>query len=98
MRIKRDWTPVEADEWTKEDWVTIIISPIAYILIAIGVGLSALLIWYGFIILAAGIILTIIMHWIIDPKLKAISEGYERKQKKYLEELEKKIRWEETDE
>lgn len=98
MGIKRDWTPAKADEWTKEDWITIIISPIAYILIAIGVGLSALLIWYGFIILAAGIILTIIMHWIIDPKLKVISEGYERKQKKYLEELEKKIRWEETDE
>jgi dipeptide/tripeptide permease len=98
MGIKRDWTPAKADEWTKEDWITIIISPIAYILIAIGVGLSVLLIWYGFIILAVGIILTIIMHWIIDPKLKVISEGYEKQQKKYLEELEKKIRWEETDE
>lgn len=96
--IRRDWTPRKADEWTKEDWIAIIISPIAYIFIAIGVGLSILLIPYGFIILAVGIILTIIMHWVIDPKLKAISKGFEKQQKKYLEELEKKIRWEETNE
>jgi hypothetical protein len=32
---------------------------------------------------------------IIDPKLKAISEDYEIKQKKYLEDLEKIARWEE---
>ena len=38
--IKRSWTPVEADEWTKEDWITIIISPIAYILMMVGVALS----------------------------------------------------------
>ena len=25
-----------------------------------------------------------LMHWVIDPKLKAISENYEKKQKHYL--------------
>ncbi len=93
-RIKRQWKPGEADEWTREDLITIIISPIAYILLTIGIGLSLLLQPSGFIILGAGILLTILMHWIIDPKLKAISADYEERQKKYLAELEKTTRWE----
>jgi antibiotic biosynthesis monooxygenase (ABM) superfamily enzyme len=93
--INRKWTPAHADEWTKEDWITIVISPICYILLSLGIGLSMLLLPVGFIVLAAGIILTIIMHWIIDPKLKMISEEYEKKQKEYLETLERNARWEE---
>jgi len=37
----------------------------------------------------------VIMVKIIDPKLKAVSEDYEVKQRKYLEDLEKIARWEE---
>ena len=93
--IKRNWTPSEADEWKKEDWMAIIISPAAYFFLAIGVGLSFLLLPVGFILLAIGIVLTIILHWIIDPKLKVISNEYEKKQHEYLEELERNVRWEE---
>ncbi|MBN1301961.1 MAG: hypothetical protein JW995_12165 [Melioribacteraceae bacterium] len=93
--IRRHWTPGSADEWTKEDWITIIISPLCYILLSIGVGLSFLLLPVGFITLTAGIVLIILMHWIIDPKLKSISHDYEEKQQQYLEELENKVRWEE---
>jgi ABC-type transport system involved in cytochrome bd biosynthesis fused ATPase/permease subunit len=96
--IRRDWTTREADEWTKEDWIVIIISPVIYILVMIGVALSFLLLPVGFIILAIGIVATIIMHWIIDPKLKAISDEYERRQKEYISELERSVRWEKTDE
>ena len=92
--IRRKWTPKEADNWTREDWVTIIISPLAYILLMIGVGLSLFLLTSGFIVLALGVILTILMHWVIDPKLKAVSEKYEKSQKGYLESLEKQVRWE----
>ena len=91
--IRRKWTPAEADEWTKEDWLAIVISPLAYILLTVGTGLSFLLLPIGFITLAIGIILTIIMHWIIDPKLKTISNEYEKKQKAYLIDLENKTRW-----
>ncbi len=28
--IRRNWTAIEADEWTKEDWITIILSPLIY--------------------------------------------------------------------
>jgi asparagine N-glycosylation enzyme membrane subunit Stt3 len=93
--IKRKWTAKEADRWSKEDYLTFIISPLIYFLLAIGVALSLLLLWYGWVILGGCVILFIVMFRIIDPKLKAISEDYEAKQKKYLEDLEKIERWEE---
>jgi len=93
--IKKDWTAQQADRWTKEDYLTFIISPLVYILLALGVAFSLLLLWYGWIILGVSLILLLIMIKIIDPKLKAISEDYEMKQKKYLEDLEKIARWEE---
>ncbi len=92
--IRRTWTAREADEWTKEDWITIIISPLCYIILTLGVIWSLLLQPIGFILLGVGSLLTFIMHWIIDPKLKSISEEYEKKQKEYLEELERLVRWE----
>lgn len=93
--IRREWTPKDADEWAREDWLAIIISPITYIGLAVGVVLSMLLLPLGFIILGISIVLIVLMHWIIDPKLKMISTEYEKKQKHYLENLEKTIRWEE---
>ncbi len=91
--IRRNWTATEADEWTKEDWITIILSPLSYFLLTMGVALSLLLFWYGYLILAVGIVLTAVMHWIIDPKLKAISSEYEKKQQDYLHDLEASVRW-----
>lgn len=92
--IRRKWTPAAADNWTKEDWITIVISALAYIGLAVGAVLSLLLLYVGFIILGISVILIILMHWIIDPKLRTISEDYEKKQKQYLEDLEKIVRWE----
>jgi hypothetical protein len=92
--IKRQWTAQEADNWTKEDYITFIISPLVYGLLSIGLMLSLLLLWYGLVVLGVGVVLFFVMIWIIDPKLKAISEDYEVKQKKYLEDIEKISRWE----
>ena len=93
--IKRNWTPHEADEWTKEDWFAVVLSPLSYILITIGLTMSFFLLPLGFILLGVGIIITILMFWIIDPKLTALSEGYEKKQREYLKDLEQIQRWEE---
>ena len=93
--VKTKWTAEEAEQWTKEDYITFIISPMVYILLAVGLALSLLLLWYGFVILCVSIVLLVIMVKIIDPKLKAVSEDYEVKQRKYLEDLEKIARWEE---
>ena len=93
--VRRKWTPREADEWTREDWFAIILSPLSYIGLAVGVALSLLFVPVGFIILAISAFIIFIMHWIIDPKLKTLSEAYEKQQKKYLENLEMIERWEE---
>lgn len=93
--IRRNWTPWEADEWHKEDLFAVILSPICYVLLMIGTVYCFLLNLWGFIILAFGILLTWLMHWIIDPKLKVISSEYEKKQLEYLEILERQARWEE---
>lgn len=95
--IRRQWTPGDADEWTKEDWITIVVSPLAYLLLTVGLGLSLLLQPIGYATLVVGIVLTLVMHWVIDPKLKVISGEYEKRQREYLEELERKARWEAND-
>jgi hypothetical protein len=92
--IKRTWTAAEADNWSKEDVITWILSPLTYFLTALSTAFILLLRWYGFVLLAVDVILLIVMFRVIDPKLKAISTDYEHKQKKYLEDLEKIARWE----
>jgi dipeptide/tripeptide permease len=94
--IKRKWTPHEADEWTKEDWIAIVLSPLSYISICMGLAMSLFLLPAGFIMLAVGILITVIMFYVIDPKLRAISSAYEKKQREYLRDLEKIQRWEDT--
>ncbi|MCK5454133.1 MAG: hypothetical protein KAJ16_07220 [Calditrichia bacterium] len=93
--LKRSWTPEEADEWTKEDLIASILSPLAYITLTIGAALSLLALTIGYIVLITGIVLTLAMYFVIDPKLRKISSEYEKKQQVYLEELEKNQRWEE---
>ncbi len=92
--IRTDWTAAEADEWTKEDWITIVLSPLIYLILTVGVALACLLMWEGFALTIIGIGLTILMHKIIDPKLRAISEEYEKHQQEYLNDLEASTRWE----
>jgi len=92
--IKRTWKPREAEEWTKEDLIACIISPLAYIALMLGVVFSFLLLWYGFVILFGGILLTLLLYFVINPKLSMISSEYEKKQKDYLYELEKIVKWE----
>ena len=95
MGIKRKWKPEEADHWTKEDIIAIIISPICYALLMVGLVLSCFLLIEGFIIFGIGIFLTWLLHWIIDPKLRAISDEYEKKQKDYLKHLDDLVKWRE---
>jgi len=93
--IQTKWTAAEAEQWTKEDYLTFVLSPLIYFLLALGVAMSLLLLWYGWVILGVSLLLLWLMIRIIDPKLKAISREYEKKQAFYLEEMEKISRWEE---
>ncbi|MCD6455141.1 MAG: hypothetical protein J7L62_07560 [Candidatus Aminicenantes bacterium] len=93
--IKTKWTPEEAEEWTKEDIIIWVLSPISYVLISVGSALSIFLIPIGFLLLALGVIVTIVLFAIANPKLNVISGEYEKRQKEYLERLERITRWEE---
>jgi len=92
--IRRSWKAEQADEWTKEDLIASALSVLSYIALTVGEALSLLQQVIGFIILGAAIIFIVLMIYVIDPKLKAISSDYEKKQKEYIEDLEKIIRWE----
>ncbi len=92
--IRRQWTAKEADEWRKEDWIAIVLSVLSYITLMLGTALSLLLLPIGFIVFGIGVILTFLMYYVIDPKLKVISEEYEKKQKGYLKHLEEVQKWE----
>jgi ABC-type multidrug transport system permease subunit len=92
--FRREWAPREAEEWTVHDTFAVIVSPLVYILITIGCMMSFLMIWVGFVLLAVGIVLLVVLIRVIDPKLSAVSEEYEKKQKHYIEELERKVKWE----
>ena len=89
--FRKDWTSAEAEKWTIEDTATVIISPLIYLLLL----MSTLLMPAGFLMLALAVVLIVVMVKIINPKLSAISEAFEKKQKQYIEELEKKVKWEE---
>ncbi len=92
--IRRKWTPREAEEWTREDVIVWILSPLSYFLLSVGSALALFLIPAGFWILGAGVLVTILLFYIADPKLKVISGEYEKRQKEYLERLERITRWE----
>lgn len=97
LGIKRKWKPEEAEAWRKEDWLVIIISPFAYAFLMVGLALLLFLQTSGVFLFGLGVIATILIHFIIDPKLKAISAEYEKKQKEYLERLDRVVRWRENE-
>ncbi len=94
--IRRKWSPQEADEWSREDWLAMLLSALAYVGVVCGLAGSFLLLPWGFVLLAVGLALAALMYWIIDPKLRVISTEYEKKQKEHLLQLERIQRWEES--
>jgi hypothetical protein len=95
--FRKHWTAVEAEEWTPHDIWAAVLSAAGYFLVAVGVAGVLLLQVWGFITLAAGIVCTVVMLRIIDPKLRAISTEFETKEAHYLERLNKVTRWETND-
>jgi hypothetical protein len=62
----------------------------------VGIALAILKLWIGVVVLGFGLACAAVMYWIIDPKLRAISVEYEKRQKEYLDGLEKIVRWEDA--
>ncbi len=92
--VRRNWTAKAADQWSKEDVLATVFSVAAYLLIILGGTLSLLALAGGYWLLAAGLLAAWAMHYVIDPKLRAVSDDYAKKQKEYIERMEQLTRWE----
>jgi len=91
--IRRTWTPQAADNWSREDWLAATLSVVAYVLLILGSALSLLARPLGYVLLFLAILVMAAMYYVIDPKLRAVSSDYEKKQKEYLQHLETLTRW-----
>jgi len=91
--IKRTWTAEEAQDWTREDWIAIVLSPMVFAGIMFGLTKVLLLQWWGFIWLAGAVVGSCVIYWVIDPKLRAVSVDYEAQQASYINTLESRMRW-----
>jgi hypothetical protein len=96
MALFRDeWTPHEADEWTREDYLAIVFSSVSYLLMTICIALLFVRPLWGLASTIGAVVFGWLMYRVIDPKLKTLSEEYETKQKEYLQRLDKVMKWEE---
>lgn len=92
--FRKHWTPSHADEWTIHDLIASVLSAASYILVGVGTTGALLLQLWGFITLAVGIVCIVLMYLIIDPKLKAMSQAFAKRQQEFLEHIDKTTRWE----
>ena len=93
--FQKHWTPNQADEWTIHDLVVSVLAIISYIMICVGTAGALLLRIWGFVALIVGAISAITMYLIIDPKLRAMSDAFAKRQSEFLEHVNKTTRWEE---
>ena len=96
--IRRSWTPEEADAWSREDWIAIVLSPMAMALGMVGTANVFLGRFSGAWQLGLAVVFTLVIFWGIDPKLRAVSVEYEQQQARYLARLERQMRWHAADE
>ena len=94
--IRRTWTAEQAGDWTREDWIVIVLSPLVFAFTLFGLTKLLLLQISGLWLVLAAIAGAAAIYWVIDPKLRAVSEEFETTQTKYLEELERSVRWDDA--
>ncbi len=88
--IRRRWTAAEAQEWTREDWIAIVLSPLVFAGVMFGLTGVLLMQTTGFWILAAALAGWAILYYAIDPKLRAVSSEYEAQQAGYIADVERR--------
>lgn len=93
--FQKHWMPNEADEWTIHDLIASVLAIVSYIMVCVGVAGALLLRIWGFVALIVGVISATTMYFIIDPKLRAMSDAFAKRQSEFLEHVDKATRWEE---
>jgi hypothetical protein len=95
--FKSDWTPEEADRWTRHDLLACLFGVLAFVLVTLGVAGSLLLQAWGYLSLGLAVVFTWLTFRVIDPKLRVLSRAFEDKQAAYLADVERRNRWEAED-
>jgi len=93
--IRRTWTPEQTGDWTREDWIAIVLSPLVMAALMIGVTKLLLLQPGGILLVIGAVVGAGVIYWVIDPKLRAVSTEYEAQQEQYVRQLEQRLRWQE---
>ena len=83
-------------EWSREDLLACILSALAYLNCLAGTALLLMNQWTGYALTAITVAQVAAMFYIIDPKLRKVSDDFENKQQEYLEELDKIVEWEKS--
>jgi Na+/proline symporter len=91
--IRRHWSAEEAEDWSREDWIAIVLSPVVFACILFGLTKLLLLQWSGLWGLLGAIVGSVVIYWVIDPKLRAVSLDYETRQAGYIADLDRRLRW-----
>jgi hypothetical protein len=91
--IRRRWTAEEAQTWSREDWIAIVLSPFVFAGILFGVTGMLLMRAAGFWTALAAAAGGAIMYYAVDPKLRAVSTEYGTRQAGYLNEVERRSDW-----
>jgi Na+(H+)/acetate symporter ActP len=92
--FRTEWSPEDADEYTKHEVVASVFSVVGYVGIAIGAAGALLLQAWGFVLMAAGAVSIWLMYKIIDPKLQALSDAFAKREQEYIDKVDKSTRWE----
>ena len=92
--LKQQWTAEEADRWTVHELLACIFGVMAFVLVSLGVAGTLLLQGWGFFALGLAFFFSWLTYKVIDPKLRALSQSYEKKQASFLESVNKHNRWE----
>ena len=95
--IRRHWSAEEAQDWTREDCIAIVLSPMGFAGIMFGLTKVLLLQWSGLSWLVGAVVGSCVIYWVIDPKLRAVSADYEAQQGSYINTLERRLRWKDDD-
>jgi hypothetical protein len=85
--IRRQWTAEQADNWSREDWIAIVLSPLVFAFFMIGLAKLLLGQISGVVLTVTAAVLCGLVYWVIDPKLRAVSSEYEKKQADYAAHL-----------
>lgn len=95
--FRKNWTAAEADRWTIHDFLACLFGVLAFVTVTLGIAGSLLLQVWGYVNLGLAALFTWLTFKVINPKLRAISNAFEKKQAAYLETVERRNRWEQED-